>query len=121
MTFDDLQLEKQSTCKKYYVRGRHSNVDCFYIAQNYFELPRESIRENANFICLFLQDLKNISHLYNDDASTDTSTDEFTALCERAWSVPHGFVTIDLSSDKYSGKYRCMLDTFYILSQRALR
>jgi hypothetical protein len=114
MIFDDLQLEKQNTCEKYYVRGRHSNVDCFYLAQNYFKLPRQTIRENANFICLFPQDLKNINHIYNDHVSTDLSKEEFRSLCKQAWSVPHGFVTIDLSSDKYSGKYRCMLDTFYI-------
>ena len=34
-------------------RGRHSNVECFYLAQNYFKHPRETIRENTNFICLF--------------------------------------------------------------------
>jgi hypothetical protein len=45
MIFDDLQLEKQNTCEKYYIRGRHSNVDCFYLAQNYFRLPRQTIRE----------------------------------------------------------------------------
>jgi hypothetical protein len=43
MIFDDLQLEKQNTCEKYYVQGRHSNVDCFYLALNYFRLPRQTI------------------------------------------------------------------------------
>ena len=40
MVFDDLLLEKQNTCESYYVRERHSSVDCFYLAQNYFKLPR---------------------------------------------------------------------------------
>ena len=40
MIFDDLQLTYQNKCEKYYIRGRHSNVDCFYLAQNYFALPR---------------------------------------------------------------------------------
>ena len=71
MVFDDLLLEKQNACEKYYARGRHSNVDCFYLSQNYFKLPRQTIRENANFICLFRQDLKNMNHLYNDHASSD--------------------------------------------------
>ena len=31
MIFDDLLLERQNMCEKYYVRGRHSNVDCFYL------------------------------------------------------------------------------------------
>ena len=30
MAFDDVLLE--NTCESYYVRGRHSNVDCFYLA-----------------------------------------------------------------------------------------
>ena len=53
MIFDDLLLEKQNICESYYVRRRHSNVDCFYVAHNYFKLPRQIIRENTNFICLF--------------------------------------------------------------------
>ena len=44
MVFDDILLERQNTCESYYVRGRHSNVDCFYLAQNYFMLPRQTIR-----------------------------------------------------------------------------
>ena len=50
MIFDDLLLEKQNKCESYYIRGRHSNVDCFYLSQNYFKLPRQTIRETANFI-----------------------------------------------------------------------
>ena len=53
MIFDVLLLEKQNKCEAYYVRGRHSNVDCFYLAQNYFRLPRQTISKNANFICFF--------------------------------------------------------------------
>lgn len=114
MIFDDLQLEKQNKCESYYIRGRHSNVDCFYLAQNYFKLPRQTIRENANFICLFPQDLKNVNHIYNDHVSTDMEIDEFKKLCKTAWDQPHGFLVIDLTSKKHNGKYRCGFDTFYI-------
>jgi hypothetical protein len=115
MIFDDLQLEKQNKCESYYIRGRHSNVDCFYLAQNYFKLPRQTIRENANFICLFPQDLKNIIHIYNDHIGEDELTlQEFKKLCKTVWEKPHGFLVIDLSSKKKNGKYRCGLDEFYI-------
>jgi len=30
MIFDDLQFEKQNMCEKYYVTGRHNNVDSIY-------------------------------------------------------------------------------------------
>jgi hypothetical protein len=114
MIFDDLQLEKQSKCETYYIRGRHSNVDCFYLAQNYFKIPRQTIRENTNFICLFPQDLKNVSHIYNDHVSNDMHKDEFGILCKTAWEHPYGFVVIDPTSKKHNGKYRCGFDTFYI-------
>ena len=82
-------LEKQNKCEAYYTRGRHSNVDCFYLAQNYFKLPRQTIRENSNFICLFPQDLKNVNHIYNDHVDSDMSMEEFRSLCKLAWDKPH--------------------------------
>ena len=77
MIFDYLLLERQNKCECYYIHGRHSNVDCFYLSQNYFKLPRQTIRENANFICLFPQDRKNINHIYNDHVCDDMSKEEF--------------------------------------------
>jgi len=115
MIFDDLQLEKQNKCETYYVRGRHSNADCFYLAQNYFKLPRQTIRENANFICLFPQDLKNINNIYHDHVGEqDMPLEEFRDLCKTAWKEPHGFLVIDSTSTVDNGKYRCGLDNFYI-------
>ena len=114
MVCDDLLLEKQNTCESYYVRGRHSNVDCFYLAQNYFKLPRQIIIENANFICLFLQDLKNLNHIFDNHVGSDMTKEEFRQLCKTAWEKHHEFVIIDLSSKKHDGKYRGGLDEFYI-------
>ena len=111
MVFDDLLLEQQNTCESYYVRGRYSNVDCFYLAQNYFNLPPQTIRENANFICLFPQDLKNLNHIFDDHVGSDMSKEEFRQL---AWEKQHGFVIINLSSKKHNGKYRSGLNEFYI-------
>ena len=98
MVFDDLLLEKQNTRESYYVRGRHSNVDCFYLAQNYFKLPHQTIRETANSICLFSQDLKNLNHIFEDRVGSDIIKEEFRQLCKTAWKKQHGFVIIDLSS-----------------------
>ena len=98
MVFDDLLVEKQNTCESYYVRGRHSNVDCFYLAQNYFKLPRQTIRENANFICLFPQDLRNLNHIFDDHVASGMTKEEFRQLCKTDWKQQHGFVVIDLSS-----------------------
>ena len=114
MEFDDMLLEKQNTCESYYVRGRHTNVDYFYLAQNYFNLPRQTIRENANFICLFPQDLKNLNHIFDDHVWSDMTTEEFRQLSKTAWEKQHGFVIIDVSSKKHNGKYWSGLDEIYM-------
>jgi len=85
MIFDDLLLQKQNKCEIYYFRGRHSNCDCLYLSHNYFKLPRQTIRENANFFCLFPQDLKNIDHIFNDHVSQDMTKVQFKKLCKYAW------------------------------------
>ena len=112
MVFDDLLLEKQNTCEAYYDRGRQSNVDCFYLAQNYFKLPRQTIRENANFICLFPQDLKNLHHIFDDRVGSDKAKEEFRQLCKTAWEKQHGFVIIDLSSENTTVSIKMSLISF---------
>ena len=49
MVFDDLLLEKQNTCESYYVRRRHSNVDCFYLAQKPFQAPTPNNQREREF------------------------------------------------------------------------
>ena len=107
-------LKKQNRRLSYYVRGRHSNVDCFYFAQNYLKLSRQTIRENANFICLLPQDLENLNHIFKDHVGSDMTKEEFKQLCKAAWEKQYGFVIIDLSSKKHNGKYRSGLNEFYI-------
>ena len=113
MIFNDLLLEKQNKCECYCIRGRHCNVDCFCLSQNYFKLPRQTIRENVNFICLFRQDLKNINHIYNDHVGEDMSREKFRKFCHECWKKPHGFAVIDLTSKKDAGKYRSGFDNFF--------
>ena len=104
MILDDLLLERQNKCECYYIRGR----------QNYFKLPRQTIREHANFICLFSQDLKNINHIYNDHVGDDMTKEQFRKFCKKCWEKPYGFAVIDLTSRKDAGKYRNGFDNFFI-------
>ena len=111
MVFDDLLLEKQITCKSYYVGGRHSKLDCFYLAQN--SHVRQSERTRISFV-FFPQDLKNLNHIFDDHVGSDRTKEEFRQLCKTAWKKEHGFVIINLSSKIHDGKYRSGLDEFYI-------
>ena len=66
-----------------------------------------------NFLVLFPQDVKNLSHIYADHCDGDMTLDEFKNFCQKVWSIDHNFVVIDLTSKKREGKYRQNLDTFY--------
>ena len=116
LVLDDVMLCPQNKAEDYYTRGRHSGVDTFYISQNYFRLPRQTIRENSNFIVLFPQDLKNLSHIYSDHCAGDgISCKEFIEFCNTVWkSGKHKFVIIDLTRDVDDGKYRESLSKFWI-------
>lgn len=114
LILDDCFLGPQNKAEAYYTRGRHNNCDVIYITQNYFRLPRHTIRENANFIILFPQDVKNLNHIYSDHCSFDMDLDEFKEFCHRVWDEgTHNFVTIDLSSTKSNGRYRKNFSEFY--------
>ena len=64
LLLDDCFLRKQNKADAYYTRGRYNNCDTIYIAQNYFRLPRQTVRENSNFIILFPQDVKNLTDIH---------------------------------------------------------
>ena len=55
IVLDDVMLVPQGNLEKYFVRGRHNAINIFYISQNYFRLPRATIRENSNFFMFFRQ------------------------------------------------------------------
>ena len=77
LLLDACFLGKQNKAEAYYTRGRHNNCDTIYIAQNYFRLPRHTLRENSNFIILFPQDTKNLTHIHADHSAGDISLLEF--------------------------------------------
>ena len=111
---DDCFLGSQNKIEAYYTRGRQNNCQTMYISQSYFRLPRHSVRENMNFLILFQQDAKNLQHIYADHCDGDMSLEEFKKFCQSVWSSgSHQFVTLDLTSDKWNGKYRKNLDCFY--------
>lgn len=112
MVSDDLMLSKQNKCEDYYyVCGRRKNVDYFHLC-HYFMLPRQSILEEANLICLFKQDAKNFDRIHRDHCA-DLSKVQFDPPCQHQWAEPYRFFTIGLTSLKADRKYQCKLDEFY--------
>ena len=71
LILDDCFLGPQNKAEAFYTRGRHNNCDAFYISQYYFRLPRQTIRENTNFIILFPQDAKNLMDIHANYCDDD--------------------------------------------------
>ena len=65
IVFDDVLGSTNSRfIDQFFIRGRHNNLDIYYLSQSYFDLPKRTIRNNSNRIILFNQTLKDIEHIY---------------------------------------------------------
>ena len=62
--FDDmLGARNSSQIDEFLTRGRHEDLDVYYISQSYFALPRQSIRNNSDRLILFKQTLRDVQFL----------------------------------------------------------
>ena len=59
-------------------RSRHNDLSIFIISQDYYELPKKTIRANGNIYHIFKPDnLLDVRNVYQDKASMDITLDEF--------------------------------------------
>ena len=106
IVFDDILGSSNSRfIDQFFIRGRHNNLDIYYLSQSYFDLPKRTIRNNSNRIILINQTLKDIEHIYRDVAGYDMNYDEFKDLCRKSWEEDYNYLYIDRSKKKDQGKY----------------
>jgi hypothetical protein len=117
MIFDDVMLKDQSVIKDYFCRGRHNNVNVFYLCQSLHKISKHCIRENANIFILFRQDEKTLKYFHETHILGDMDFVEFKEFCGGAWSKKHGFVVINIWDEAYCGRYWSNYDNIYIPKQ----
>ena len=84
--FDDmLGARNSSQIDEFFTRGRHEDLDVYYISQSYFGLPRQSIRNNSDILILFKQTLRDFQSMYYDIGAYDIYYDEFKQMSHKAW------------------------------------
>ena len=105
VVFDDMLDSNQKLIDPFFTRGRHNDLDVYYLSQSYFDLPKRTIRNNSNIIILFQQTLKDVEHIYRDIAGFDMSNDEFKSLCREAWRDNYNYLLINRLEDKNGKKY----------------
>ena len=103
---DDLN-EKEINNEKIqamFKRGRHNNLSIFIISQDYYELPKRTIRCNGNIFHLFKpNNYLDVRNIYQEKASLDMTLDEFKYLTNNCWNKNYQPPTIDMTKDKFTG------------------
>lgn len=114
--FDDIIAENQKIARTYFSRARHNLIDVCYLAQSYSKVPKQLLRDNANFIVLFKQDETNLKHVYNEHCSGDMSYIEFKDFCTSCWRLGRfEFIVINKDNERDNGRYRHGFDTFVVI------
>ena len=101
-----LGAKNSSQINEFFTRGRHEDLDVYYISQSFFALPRQSIRNNSDRLILFKQTLRDVQSMYHDIGAFDMIYDEFEEMCRVAWSEKFNYLCIDMTKNKNDGKHR---------------
>ena len=95
-------------------RGRHNNLSIFIISQEYYELPKRTIRANGNIYHIFKPNIfLEVRNIYQDKASMDMTLNEFKLLRSTCWNKNYQPLTIDMTKDRYQGRYRLGLNSTF--------
>ena len=109
VVFDDmLGARNSSQIDEFFTRGRHEDLDNYYISQSYFALPRQSIRNNSDILILFKQTLRDVQSMCYDIGAYDMKYVEFKEMCHKAWDEKFNYLCIDMTKNKNDGKYRIL-------------
>ena len=102
---DMLGARNSSQIAEFFTRGRHEDLDVYYISQSYFASPRQSIRNNSDRLILFKQTLRDFQSIYQDIRAFDMIYEEFKEMCRVAWGEKLNYLCIDMTKNKNEGKY----------------
>ena len=96
-------------------RSRHNNLSIFIISQDYYELSKKTIRCNGNIFHIFKpNNFRDVINLYQDKSSMDMTLNEFRLLTSTCWNKKYQPLTIDMTKDKYTGRYRLGLNSIFV-------
>ena len=71
-----LLSKQESKIDLFFTRGRHNNIDIYYISQSCLHLPKNTIGNDSDIIILFKKTLRDIILLFHDIAGLNTNLEE---------------------------------------------
>ena len=114
---DDLnQKEKDDPrVQAIFKRSRQNILSIFIISQDYYELSKKAIRCNGNIFHIFKpNNFRDVINLYQDKSSMDMTLNEFKLLTSTCSNEKYQPLTIDMTKDKYQGRYRLGLKSIFV-------
>ena len=110
VVFDDfINTKNQSIVEDYFTMARKYNCSPIYISHDYFKTP-ETIRLNANYICLFGFRDKGELTKFKRSFPLGISNEEFDRLYSYATNLKGHFLMIDKETSDSSPKHRPNFD-----------
>ena len=96
-------------------RLRHNILSIFIISQDYYELPKRTIRADGNIYHIFKpNNFLDVRSIYQDKASMDMTLGEFKYLTSTCWNKTYQPLTIVMTKDKCTGRYRLGLNSVFV-------
>ena len=106
VSFDDMLLSKQaSNIDLFFTRGRHQNIDIYYISQSYFHVPENTVRIKSNIYILIKQTLRDIMQLFHDIAGSYMNLKDWKQLSRNAWENDFDYLQKDRFDEKGEDRY----------------
>ena len=78
----------------YFTRGRHCNISCIYLSQNFTSIPT-TIRRNLSNLFLFKTSGRNLGFVYSEVAQSFYNKQDFMLMCNRTWENQYSYVFIN--------------------------
>ena len=95
-------------------RSRHNISSIFIINQDYYDIPKRSIRANGNINHIFKQtNYRDIQNLHQDKVSMEMTLDEFKILKSKGWGEKYQPLNIDKMKVEFTGRYHLGLNTLF--------
>ena len=96
-------------------RSRNNNLSIFIISQDYYEMPKRTIRANGNiYHTSKLNNYRVVQNLYQDKSSMDMTLNEVRFLTSTCWNEKYEPVTIELAKDEITALYRLGLNSLLV-------
>ena len=96
-------------------RSRHNKLSMFIISQDYYELPKRTIKANGKmYHQIKPNNFLDVRNVYEDKASMDMTLDQFKYLTSTCCNEKYQPLTIDMTKDKYTCRLQLGLNSIFV-------